>query len=147
MIPASVVTIGQGAFSGNYDNTNAISKLTFESGSNLQTIGEKAFEHNYLTNLIVPDSVTTIGSRAFGNNNLTSIQLGSGINSFGSEAFKSKEDNQTYGRNAITNVSIKALKSNVTFEYSNVFEWASGSNCATWTGDIKDNPCITWVNG
>lgn len=59
-IPASVVTIGTGAF---YVNT--LTSLTFGSESKLTTIGSYAFICKN-TDIIIPKSVTEIGSGAFG---------------------------------------------------------------------------------
>ena len=50
------------------------------------------------------------------------------------------------GRNVITSVRIKAAKAQVTLDAA-AFSWKENSNCALWTCDIKDNPCIDWVNG
>ena len=61
-IPASVVNIYDEAFiDRNYES------ITFEEGSNLQTIGKDAFKWTDLNSLTIPDSVTSIGEDAFYN--------------------------------------------------------------------------------
>ena len=63
-VPASVVTLGEGAFKG-FSNINAI---TFEEGSQLQTIGAYAFEAcTSLTEVVIPASVITLGDGVFKN--------------------------------------------------------------------------------
>ena len=43
----------------------------------------------------------------------------------------------------LVNLTIKNSKENVSIEAPN-YSWKDGSECAAWTGDIKDNPCIHW---
>ncbi len=61
-IPASVVTIGYGAF-----RFNPLTSVTFESDSQLQTISSEAFWENQLSIIAIPLSVSTIGDYAFAN--------------------------------------------------------------------------------
>ncbi|MCQ2084545.1 MAG: leucine-rich repeat protein, partial [archaeon] len=59
-----------------------------EFGSNVTTIGERAFYETGLTEIVVPDTVTTIGSYAFAYcYDVTSIYLGSSVNNIGNYAF------------------------------------------------------------
>jgi hypothetical protein len=69
-IPASVTSIGNDAFSGNYtsDYTFAmgLTSVTFTAGSQLETIGDRAFYLcTRLTDITIPASVTSIGNYAF----------------------------------------------------------------------------------
>ena len=130
-IPASVISINQGAFEGNTDNaSNQISSIVFEKGSHLQTIGNFAFEENRLTGtLIIPASVETIGYSAFNGtkdnqplatNQITTLlfESGSHLRSIGDAAFR---DNNIMGtlrlptnlttieKNAFLNNSINTL--------------------------------------
>ena len=90
-IPASVTSIGQSAFYC-YDtsgSTSSLSTLTFESGSNLTSIGNNAFQYNVsLTSVTLPNTVTTVGSSAFyGCTSLETIRLSNGLTSLGDKAF------------------------------------------------------------
>lgn len=62
-IPASVTTIGDGAFKSNYYIRNVI----FAEGSQLKTIGAYAFSSlgSNFTTITIPKSVTSIGAYAF----------------------------------------------------------------------------------
>jgi hypothetical protein len=82
IIPDSVTTIGEEAFSGN----NALTSLTL--GNQLTTIGFAAFAGTIITTLIIPDSVTTIGESAFGSSRLNSLTLGNSLTTIGATAFE-----------------------------------------------------------
>ncbi len=85
VIPASVKTIGKNAFSG----CNALTDLTFESGSVLESIGESAFRNSAITNFVLPSSVKSIGSYAFAEcSNLSALALPDGLTTLGSYVFK-----------------------------------------------------------
>lgn len=84
-IPATVTSMGAMAF----NNCQNLTKVTFDSGSQLTTVGNSCFmECNTLNNIVLPDTVTAIGDYAFGScsalqtlalpDSLTTI----GINSF-----------------------------------------------------------------
>ena len=74
VIPKSVKTIGARAF-----NSNRIASLTFEAGSVLTTIGDRAFSNNSLTTEglgKLPSSLTTLDTFAFIQNSaITQITL------------------------------------------------------------------------
>ncbi|MBQ6586956.1 MAG: leucine-rich repeat protein, partial [Coriobacteriales bacterium] len=70
VIPSSVKTIGEHAFSGGSDSAvnNRLESVTYEDAttSQLQTIGQGAFRScGNLTEFTFPAGVTTIGTRAF----------------------------------------------------------------------------------
>lgn len=89
-IPASVKTIGYGAFSsqimGNVGYCSAISKINFAEG--LQSIGEGAFSYCSVESLLLPSSLTVIGSGAFsGCYKLNRLVIPEGVESIGASAF------------------------------------------------------------
>jgi hypothetical protein len=99
-IPASVESIGEGAFSLCYNLTT----VTFEEGSQLKSIGDDAFSgappfsgmtsQTPITSITIPASVETIGENAFSNcTSLTSVifEEGSQLKSIGKGAFFSTE--------------------------------------------------------
>ena len=85
IIPSSIKSIGKKAFS-----YCCFAKLECEEGSNLTTIGENAFQSNYLQNLVIPKSVVSIETDAFCNAGITSITFeeGSKLESIGTYAFR-----------------------------------------------------------
>ena len=61
-IPASVTSIDEGAFSW----TDALTTVTFETGSQLTSIGDYAFQGlGAITSITIPANVTSIGNEAF----------------------------------------------------------------------------------
>ena len=107
-IPASVTTIGNGGFAGN----ESLKTITFESGSQLTSLGSSVFENNQileeieipygvtsletnlfydcykLTSINIPDSVTTIGEYTFYEcSALTSINIPDSVTNMGIYAF------------------------------------------------------------
>ena len=56
-------------------------------GVAVEHIGIDAFYQNYLTSVIIPDSVTSIGTCAFSANQLTSVTIGNSVTSIGYRAF------------------------------------------------------------
>ena len=107
-IPASVTTIQNGGFAGN----ESLKTITFESGSQLTSLGNAVFERNQileeieipygvtsfnqnlfdecykLTSITIPASVTTIGTNAFYTcTSLTSISIPNSVTSIDNTAF------------------------------------------------------------
>ena len=89
VIPNSVTSIGDGAFSGCSGltsvtiNSNEIMSKSYSSSSNLSTIFG-----NQVQTYIIGDSVTSIGEAAFyGCSSLTSVTIGNSVTSIGSYAF------------------------------------------------------------
>lgn len=84
-LPASLETIGEGAFYG----FDALTEISFTKDSALKEIGDYAFALcTHLKTLLLPDSARTIGKDAFINcMNLTKADLGNGLNEIGDEAF------------------------------------------------------------
>ncbi|MBJ7281005.1 MAG: leucine-rich repeat domain-containing protein, partial [Rhodoluna sp.] len=90
-VPASVTSIGTSAFY----NATALTTVTFESGSQLTTIGIYAFDSaSALTSITIPASVTSIGEWAFANaTKLASVYfLGNAPTSVGNMPFLNVAD-------------------------------------------------------
>lgn len=116
-IPASVTTIGEGAFSGSGISTFTVAEgsssfktdnsgkalLTFDGKTlvafapkatdsytipdGVVTIGNSSFQGTAITSLVIPESVTTIGETAFFSSALTSIVIPSSVTSIEYAAF------------------------------------------------------------
>ena len=85
-IPKSVTSIGEYAFS----YTSALTSVTFEADSSLNSIGDWAFQSSGLTSIDIPKPVTSIGFNAFWNcNNLSSVtfEAESSLTAIGIHAF------------------------------------------------------------
>lgn len=64
IIPSTITNIGNHAF----DNCATLKTVTFEEGSNLQTIGDNAFQKCVaLEGIKIPNTVTSLGQYAFSN--------------------------------------------------------------------------------
>lgn len=90
-IPASVTSIGEMAFySCGYtdDWTTTDLTVTIASGSNLETIGNSAFEYCTMASFSIPNGVKTIDEGAFSYCfGLTSIEMPASVTSIGENAF------------------------------------------------------------
>ena len=60
-------------------------------GSNVISIGTRAFYYNQLTSVIIPNSVVSIGSDAFYSNKLTSVIIPSSVTTIGWGAFRNNQ--------------------------------------------------------
>lgn len=65
----------------------ALSKIMFENGSRLKSIGDYAFYRTAVSEIVLPDSVETIGDHAFYGTALSELNLGRGVKSLGANAF------------------------------------------------------------
>jgi hypothetical protein len=71
-----------------FDYTFSLTSVTFESGSQLTSIGMFAFYASDMISLSIPSSVTSIGSVAFyGLSSLTSLTIPNSVTSIGINAF------------------------------------------------------------
>ena len=83
VIENGVTSIGAYAFSSCY----GLESVTFAEGSELTSIGERAFYATGLTSIEIPASVTSIGEYAFDVTGLTSIEIPASVTSIGGGAF------------------------------------------------------------
>ena len=101
IIPASVTHIGASAFEG----CDKLATLTFESGSQLQSIGNSAFMNcQSLENVTLPDGCATMGNGVFyGCSSLKKVTLPS-VTSLGTRTFWlcTSLEEVTFGANATT---------------------------------------------
>lgn len=85
VIPSTVTTIGANAFQG----CSGLTNLSFQAGSQIQTIGQGAFSDCGITSITIPESVQTIEREAFRNcSALTKVNLSKNTTSVSPEAFK-----------------------------------------------------------
>lgn len=86
IIPDSVTTIGEYAFSGCF----ALKTITIPNS--VTTIGNSAFSYSTLASVTIPNSVTTIGECAFNNcKSLTSVTIPNSVTTIEDGAFASCE--------------------------------------------------------
>ena len=122
VIPNSVTSIAVDAFK----NATSLTSVTFETGSELESIGISAFfGANKLGSIAIPNSVTSIGGSAFGSTtSLTSVtfETGSELKSIPASAFSyaTKLGSITIP-NSVTSIGQEAFKNctsltSVTFE-------------------------------
>ena len=142
-IPASVTTIGEGAFYGctgisNIDIPYGVKNIDSEAfngctnlanvviPNSVTNIGESAFYScSSLTNVTLPNSVTSIGNRAFSHcDSLASVIISGGVKEIGVEAFRSCVNlTSVIIRDGVTAIGDRAFQycsslNNVTIPYS-----------------------------
>ena len=77
-VPASVKRIGKEAFAFYGQGTPKLASITFEAGSQLEYIGDKAFSSLPITSFTFPENVTIIGNKIFQScTSLTTLTLNS----------------------------------------------------------------------
>ncbi len=95
-IDYEVTAIGNRAF-----HLKQLTKVTFNTPSNVTSIGQDAFFQNQLTGVLeIPDSVTDIGQRAFGSNKeMTEVTIPNGV---------TRIEQWAFAQNGLTKVTIPA---------------------------------------
>ena len=109
MIPKNLKVIQEFTFW-----SNIISGVTFEEGSQLETIDNAVFSQNSISKVVIPKSVKTINSSAFYGNRISSLTFeeGSQLTTIGNEAFNN---------NSLTNDGLGKLPSTLTTLATNAF--------------------------
>ncbi len=131
-VPASVTTIGDGAFEGTSLNSitippnvtnigeftfggSQIASVVFSGTSTLATIGGYVFNNMpNLASLTIPPSVTSIGTGAFLASGLTSITIPSSVTSIGEFAFNGTNSLQSVvfsGTSTLATIDLGAFQS------------------------------------
>ena len=88
-IPASVTSIGFGAFEDGGSDAEALT-VSFAEGSTPLTIGQEAFHYANLKSIDIPNRVTSIGNGAFAScSKLESVSIPASVTSIGNFAFQS----------------------------------------------------------
>lgn len=84
IIPASVISIGNSAFS----DLTSLNDVKFAENSQLQVIGDNAFDTTSIKSISIPSSVKSIGASAFTKcSKLTSVIMSEGVTSLGDGVF------------------------------------------------------------
>ena len=131
-IPASVTTIGIGAFAG----CAGLSTVTFASGSTLSTIGAAAFAGTAVTSVVIPSGVSTVADGAFeGCAALASVTIPASVTTIGKNAFK--------GCSALTSVT---LPENLTVISDGVFENCTSLNNVVFSANLTSIGASAFAN-
>lgn len=131
-IPASVTSIGAGAFAG----CATLSTVTFASGSALDTIGAAAFAGTAVTSVVIPNGVSTVADGAFeGCSALASVTIPASVTSIGKNAFK--------GCSALTSVT---LPENLTVISDGVFENCTSLNNVVFSANLTSIGASAFAN-
>ncbi len=93
LVPAGVITIGVDVFNAlrgvdQGGNATEVLAVLFAEGSQLKTIGSRAFRHAKLTEIDFPSTLETIHNYAFLGNQLEELTLPGNVTSIGTEAFR-----------------------------------------------------------
>jgi len=97
VIPSSVVSIGDSAFS-----SNNLTSVDLPAG--LTSIGDLAFANNALTQVNIPKKVTHLGDYAFLNNQISQLSLPSTITSINWGAFQNNQLTSLTIPNKVTHI-------------------------------------------
>jgi hypothetical protein len=88
-IPSSVEFIGEYCFSGDVYRSGSLCEITFESGSQLRRIDDRAFRNTGLKRIRIPSSVEFIGEYCFCEcKSLCEITFEGSVKNIGEGAFK-----------------------------------------------------------
>jgi hypothetical protein len=82
------------------------------NGRRIFSIGERAFDKKYLTNVTIPHTITFIGNYAFRGNQLTSITIPNSVTSIGEGAFDGNKLTSITIPNNVTSIGESAFDGN-----------------------------------
>ncbi len=135
-IPKTVTKIGVDAFSGVEKKGSNISHIVFEEGSQLNEIGNGAFQYcNAIKSFNIPDSTTIIGQQAFNTcKGLTEITIPENIVFIGKSAFNGCTALNTVNYNAIAAETNVKKASETIFKDCNISKITIGENVTILPG-------------
>lgn len=81
-------------------------------GVAVTTIGERSFYNNWLTSVVIPDTVAVIEKEAFLANELTSVRIPNSVTSIGIAAFSNSGLKSVKIPNSVTNIGADAFSHN-----------------------------------
>ncbi|GHV69822.1 hypothetical protein AGMMS49928_14120 [Spirochaetia bacterium] len=112
----SNLEIQNGVLKGFIDKSKASPNLVIHipvrPGEQVTSIGEKAFERNQLTSVVIPNSVTSIGEKAFERNQLTSVVIPNSLTSIGESAFANNRLTSVVIPNSLTSIRYETFARN-----------------------------------
>ncbi len=91
---------------------NQLTRVTFESPSNVTSIGDLAFFRNSLTIVEIPDGVTSIGRSAFEHNKLTSVTIPNSVTSIDDNVFAGNQLESVIIPTSVTSIGHRAFAYN-----------------------------------
>jgi len=134
-LPASVRSIGAGAFSDTASLVQVAFEDSDENPSQLTSIGERAFSGSAVRNLSLPRSVTSLGNSAFAKSSLDSIQLPDSLVTVPALAFSESSVRVVYLPASVRDIGASA------FESCRDLAWVGfkrdGAECEGFPGSVR----------
>ncbi|MDR1778741.1 MAG: leucine-rich repeat protein, partial [Clostridiales Family XIII bacterium] len=151
-IPASIRTIGANAFNleaGTSGYPSCLIRILFAEGSQLESIGEKAFYGSSMLQIAsIPDTVTSIGDKAFyGASEWNTIIIPASVTAMGSEVFGTDGGTGT-SDNLISCAAVSAPEGwasdwvNQGVTYLGTVTWAPAPESANWLYTVKEDGTV-----
>ena len=105
------------------------------NNKNVTKIGEGAFRHKNLMNLVIPDSVTTIESNSFANNQLTNIEIPSSVTTIGAYSFTNNNIQDLIVPDTVTKLHCKSFDDGVVNNRDMTCQETNASCFTTYTNN------------